>query len=124
MCTDTESLARRCHTVKTRTLLGRPDPAVATGPRGVYVGHHLRLEGVHPRELHLGANALEELDPERPVVEVAGEIEEVGFDPVLVLPEGRTIAHVDDGVGVTVFPRGAGDVDAGREHERTVGLEI
>src|SRR5215813_10859790 len=60
------------------------------------VGHHLRLERVDALEFPLRADPLEEFQPERLLVEITGEVEQEGLDPVLILAEGRAVADVHD----------------------------
>src|SRR4029450_10308447 len=50
-----------------------------------HIGLDLRGERLHARELHLGSDPPQEIERQRPVVQVAGEIEEVGLHPVLLL---------------------------------------
>src|SRR6186713_261671 len=57
------------------------------GAGGLDVRHDLLLEQIDAAELHLWAKALLEGQGQRPVVEVAGEIQQEGLDPVLVVPE-------------------------------------
>src|SRR5215470_19244726 len=88
------------------------------------VGHHLCLERVDALEFPLRTDPLEEFQPERLLVEIAGEVEQEGFDPVLILAEGRAVADVHDGVGRPAVPRRPGQVHPGCQHERAVWLEI
>src|SRR4026208_333332 len=97
----------------------------AQPPPGLpHVGVDLRLESVPARELHLGSDPPEEIERQGPVVEVPGEVEEVGLDPVLRLLEGRAVPDVDDGIGVPAVPPGPRRVHASGQREGPVGPEV
>ena len=65
------------------------------------------VERLDARELHLRPDAVEEVERQRAVVEIAREVEQVGLDPVLCLPEGRPVPDVDDRLGVAGRPSAA-----------------
>src|SRR5712691_1332188 len=91
------------------------------GASGLDVSHDLTLELLDSRELHLRPDAVEKSQSERPIIEITGEIQKKGLDPVLVLAKSRSVADIDNGIGGAAVPRGASDVDAGREGQRPVG---
>src|SRR5205085_6863320 len=62
-------------------------------------------------ELLLAAQSMQKVEPQRRAVDVAGEIEQVGFDGAPRAVKGRPYAHVRHRAVVPVVQPGAADVD-------------